>query len=391
MAGDLGGKPGLHGRIGAVIRALLAVAAAGALWTMTAGEAAAKPGDVWVADLGAVLRVDPAGQVHKVAGGPPLVSPSGLAFAPDGALLVADEGADKVFRVTREGEVSEFASGKPLDFPFGIDVSPSGTAFVADAQGPRVNGLILKLEGGKAVPFSSGAPFSDFTYGLEIAPSGTLFAADAEAGVLRINGSTGSAGVLSALPPLVDPAGLARAPDGTLYVTDYTFNGVIRVSRFGRTTPVVSSPLLSRTFDADVLPSGKLVVANVPELDGTGVGALYRVDPESGAVQLLAKKGIAFPYGVAVEPPSCGGRSATLPGTNLENAFAGSPFADVAALLRGDDRFNGMGGRDVVCGGAGNDRLVGGKGPDRLIGGKGRDICIGGPGPEKYKGCETKR
>ena len=120
-----------------------------------------------------------------------------------------------------------------------------------------------------------------------------------------------------------------------------------------------------------------------------GDGALFRVNPATGERTTLAS-GDPFvnPVGVAVEPPNCAGRPATIVGSNVKDVLVGSPFPDVIAALGGKDVVRAGGGKDFVCGGAGKDRLKGGAGKDRLLGGKGADRCIGGKGRDSGKGCE---
>ena len=92
------------------------------------------------------------------------------------------------------------------------------------------------------------------------------------------------------------------------------------------------------------------------------------------------------------EPATCGGRVATITGTDAAETIPGTPGPDVIAALGGDDVVKAGGGADLVCGGAGNDRLsgqggrdtlLGEDGKDRLNGGKKRDLCDGGNGRDR--------
>ncbi len=87
-------------------------------------------------------------------------------------------------------------------------------------------------------------------------------------------------------------------------------------------------------------------------------------------------------------PPNakCGGKAATIVGTNGKNTLVGTNKADVIAGLGGNDTIKGKGGKDIICGGKGKDKLIGGKGRDKLFGQAGRDILRGGPGRDKLKG-----
>jgi uncharacterized repeat protein (TIGR01451 family) len=103
--------------------------------------------------------------------------------------------------------------------------------------------------------------------------------------------------------------------------------------------------------------------------------------------------------------PTCGGREATIVGTDGNDVLVGTDKRDVIAALRGDDQVRGLGGKDLICGfggndllkgqaggdelrgGGGDDRLGGGSGDDLLRGGTGRDTCRGGPGRDVKRSC----
>lgn len=93
---------------------------------------------------------------------------------------------------------------------------------------------------------------------------------------------------------------------------------------------------------------------------------------------------------------ACGGRVATIVGTDRSETLRGTNRADVIDARGGADRILGRGGNDIICGGTGNDtvsgadgrdRLYGGAGRDALDGGAGRDTCDGGPGRDTTRSC----
>lgn len=107
----------------------------------------------------------------------------------------------------------------------------------------------------------------------------------------------------------------------------------------------------------------------------------------------------------APAPATCGGKEATIVGTDGDDVIVGTDKRDVIAALRGNDRVRGLGGNDIICGfggsdrlkgqggndvlrgGGGGDRLRGGAGNDLLRGGTGRDKCRGGPGTDVKRSC----
>ncbi len=380
------------GKIDFGLVATVGLAALAALAAVVPAVAAARPGDIYVADNdGRVLRVKrETGAVSIVASGAPLVNPSGIAFDPlTGKLLVSDEGADSIFLVNRKtGAVSPAApAGTPIDYPFGIARGAGGKIVFADANaGTGLGGALLRISGGSATVIDSGAPFGDDTYGLALAPSGRALMADDTAGVLSRT-AEGVTSVFASDPPLADATGLARAPDGTLYVADYGFGGIIRIKPNGDVLAFTAPGAIGEPYDADLLPSGDLAVPDA----ASATGAVYRVDHLNGNVSPITATGIGDAYGVAVEPTLCGGRFATLSGTNAADSFSGSRFGDRIAGLKGGDGLAGLRGADTLCGAQGGDTLRGGKGRDRLIGGPGHDVCVGGPGRDRFSGCEVRR
>lgn len=82
----------------------------------------------------------------------------------------------------------------------------------------------------------------------------------------------------------------------------------------------------------------------------------------------------------------CGGRVATIVGTEGDDTLLGTPDDDVIVGLGGDDVIRGFDGEDFICGGNGRDLLVGGQRKDRLWGGPGRDVLRGGQGKDRLYG-----
>ncbi|HEV3472095.1 MAG TPA: calcium-binding protein [Actinomycetota bacterium] len=70
---------------------------------------------------------------------------------------------------------------------------------------------------------------------------------------------------------------------------------------------------------------------------------------------------------------TCGGKQATMVGTDRADLMFGSQADEVFVGRGGRDVMHGGGGHDLICGNEGSDRLVGGAGSDRLWGGGGRD------------------
>lgn len=224
------------------------------------GVAVDTAGNVYIADTGnsCIRKVDPSGTVTRVAGGGAtttcttasvaattlqLSSPSGLALAPDGSLVVADTGRNCIRRIT--GATATLVAGGgttttctattltattvSLSAPIGVVVDPAGDVVVADTGRNcvrRVSGTsVTRVAGGGATTtctasttpaaLSLAAP-----EGVDIAADGSIVVAEATRRcVRRITSTTvtpvaltGAAGSSGDNGPAV--AALANTPSG---------------------------------------------------------------------------------------------------------------------------------------------------------------------------------
>jgi uncharacterized delta-60 repeat protein len=86
----------------------------------------------------------------------------------------------------------------------------------------------------------------------------------------------------------------------------------------------------------------------------------------------------------------CGGKRATIVGTNGRDKLKGTRRADVIVAVGGNDKVDGGGGNDLICGGNGNDSLKGGAGKDKVYGQAGKDSLSGGAGNDTLSGGAGK-
>jgi DNA-binding beta-propeller fold protein YncE len=406
------------------------------------GSASAQlnPGDIVVADrdADAVFKVDPnTGAVSVLAMGPPLLSPVGVTIDRDGNVLVVDQDAPVfeggVFKLIPGSAPSVFATSPLFSDPIGIAVDSAGRIVVSDTGADPAGlggntGAVFRFAPGTApAPLATSPLFVGPQYlAVDVHDQVTLADFDAVTGpgngtVFRIT-PAGAVSVFANSSSFVNPFGVAIAPDAQVLVADDSVivppnagsGTIFRVppggSLQGAPAALPGSPDFQRPEGVALDAEGRLVIAD-PEADPApmvGDGAIFRSVP--GTVPAVLARSALFqqPQGVAVVPPKCFGRFATIVGDPNANTLIGTPNRDVIVGMGGKDVLSGLQGNDLMCGGAGDDLLKGkngadklageagrdtlrgGKGKDRLVGGKGKDRLSGGKGKDKLKGGPGK-
>ncbi len=188
-------------------------------------------GRVYACDAGngEVVRWDPATRLVETFAERGLDTPNAMAFGPDGVLYVTCSGEDgdpAIVRVPPGGKAERWSEAVPA-YPNGCCVAPDGSFLVVvESQRPGVSRVPILADG------RAGEP-------VEIAP---LYD--------------------------TDPDGVALAEDGSLFVTLYRPDGIVKIAPDGSVTTVIDDHL-ARTFDAPtnlafVGPRlDRVVVANV--------------------------------------------------------------------------------------------------------------------------------
>jgi sugar lactone lactonase YvrE len=163
-------------------------------------------------------------------------------------------------------------------------------------------------------------------YDLAVERNGDLLVADLgqpnvkDGAVIRVNPYTGHQSLVSSGGLFFDPAGIAVAPDGSIYVIDNLFGPtggiVIRVDpRTGAQQLIASNfnapGLFDHSFGIAVDRDGSLIVANRSIAGGLPLGcglagSVLRVNPSNGTQSLLAGPSIlpnllSYPVGLAVD------------------------------------------------------------------------------------------
>ena len=194
-----------------------------------------------------------------------LSSPAGVAVASDGSLYIADALRHVIYKRTTAGVVSVFAgtlntpgyvnaTGTAARFnaPSALVFGASGDLYVSDTGNNRIRrittgGVVSLLAGNGTFSNVVNGPGASATFylpaGLAIAPDGSLFVADAGNFVLRRITLPG--GVVSTFDTnngaFDQPSGLAIAADGTLYVSDAGAHNIWRITPAGIATRIAGS------------------------------------------------------------------------------------------------------------------------------------------------------
>lgn len=223
-----------------------------------------------------IRALDRAGVIETVAGtgamqmggdGHPattaqLEQPTDVAAMPDGSLLIADGGNNRIRRVAPDGTMSTFAGGGPLDGggccdskgrgdggpavgaslydPLAVAVAPDGTVYISESARVRAvdpGGRISTFAGSIGGFSGDGGPATAGQLarpaGLQVARDGSLLIADPyNARVRRVD----AAGTISTLQQFnsYDGSDVAEGPDGKVYVA--VFGNVVRLEGDGTYT-----------------------------------------------------------------------------------------------------------------------------------------------------------
>jgi DNA-binding beta-propeller fold protein YncE len=221
-----------------------------------------------VAPLPDWLSAAPAQLIPSVAIAPTsAVTPQDLAVAPDGSLLVADEGAGRVLRYSAQGQllgaIGAAGSGPgQLTEPVGVAVDPAGNVYVSDFGADAIdefsaNGSFLRAWG------ASGSDPGQFDHPAGIAwnePTQQLDVVDAANDRLEAFSAVGQLAWSTSPDPdspayLTRARGIAIAPDGAIAVAEADLNAP-RVVLFGPNGTYLAATSDTLRYDPYADPTG---------------------------------------------------------------------------------------------------------------------------------------
>src|SRR5690606_30042329 len=195
-----------------------------------------------------ILKIDDAGAVTVAADG--LETPSGIAVAPDGNILIADTGANDIKTLSPDGSLRPLtlvdpalatenapAPEKSFRGPIGIAAAEDGTIFVADTYNDRIRkitpaGEVTTIAGGTRGFADGTGELAMFDTPLGIAVwHDKLLVADSGNRALRVVEPDGKVWTLVGGPEnrgmrdgllasatLSHPTAVAVAPNGVIYI-----------------------------------------------------------------------------------------------------------------------------------------------------------------------------
>jgi hypothetical protein len=166
------------------------------------GLAQGRGGTVLVSSPSGIVRV-PGRQRASTASAGPVVE------LPNGAIVYAD--ANDAARIEAGGAVHQFGLG--LETPHGLAVTPDGDVVIADSGHNRL--LRLDPRGGGAVVIATGLALP---FGIAAEGDGGLLVAEYSAGRLTRIAPTGARQTVAT--GLRRPYAIARTPDGSVYVVE---------------------------------------------------------------------------------------------------------------------------------------------------------------------------
>ena len=243
------------------------------------------------------------------------------------AILRANPATGAVTEVSRNGP-----QGRLFVHPYDLAVERDGSLLVVDTGNfvvdPRTrvaDGAVIRVDpaSGRQSLVSRGGALID-PAGIAIAAGGAVYVvenvgSDGTPGVIRINPRTGAQTRVAEGGALCNPFGVALEPGGSLVVSDYgdlvdaggnpvidcpqSSGSLVRVPTDGSAPALLSSgTLLGSPFGVTVAAGGRVVVANEKSV----AAGLAAVNPITGALSVLtpnlAYDALRFPQRVAQAP-----------------------------------------------------------------------------------------
>ncbi|MDG4555808.1 MAG: hypothetical protein P9F19_00210 [Candidatus Contendobacter sp.] len=325
--------------------------------------AVAPDGGVLIADAGnhRIRRVDPGGRIATVAGtgedgfagdgGPAtqaqLHSPTAVAVAPDGGILIADTGNRVIRRIGPDGRITTVAG---FYWDGGAGIAPAQRA----SGGATTTALGLDGDGGPATQARLSSPRS-----VAAARDGSVLIADPEAQVIRrvspdgmitTFAGTGEAGFAGDGGPATQaqlnyPTAVIVAPDGGVWIADAGNHRIRRVGADGRIATMAGTGVAGGFGEGDGGSATEAPLANPHHLALTRDGALLIAEGGDARIRRVGSDGIITTWAgsvLGIGDPDEGGLAARAV-FSLLGGLAVAPDGGVLVAEAGTDRVRRIG------------------------------------------------
>jgi sugar lactone lactonase YvrE len=303
----------------------MSLALAAFVFVALAGPAPAQvlnAGDLLVVDnlvftnfTAGVTRITPAGVGSPLSTflspGGALNAPSAVVAAPGGGVYVTDVNSGLVIRIDpATGTQSVLPTGTALGQPSALAAVPDGTLLVADMVGYQGAPTIWRLNPAttqlaRVSSYIDNGPLITIPTGVARAADGTIYVSDSDHGVIRVNPLTGAQSVVApgfVLGGVGSLAGLTFGPDGDLYLAvglDIV-TGLPGVTRLDPATGIATP--ISFTNQFIISPTGIAVAADGTVFVSDGQNGIVRVDPLTGNETIFGSGYAIEPAGLAFVP-----------------------------------------------------------------------------------------
>lgn len=226
-----------------------------------------------------------------------LRNPAGLAFEPQGGVVIVESGAQRLRRVAR-GTISAYLADAlrsyPLYSPTGIAFDTTGNMYLADA---RATGALKRSPQGTvtALAVSGRAVAADPRGGAAYAWNNAVYRVDA-ANKITLAAGTGAGlgeitgdGASAEMARLQAPAAVAYDREGNLYIADERAHRIRRVTPAGLITTVAGNGRAAYSGDGGPADKASLNAPRGIAFDANGF--LYVADSGNNAVRLISPSG----------------------------------------------------------------------------------------------------
>jgi len=266
-----------------------------------------------------------------------LRNPAGLAFEPQGGLVIVESGSQRLRRVAR-GTVSAYLSdalrNHPLYSPTGIAFDAAGNLYLADARAtgalkrtPQGEVTALAVSGRSVAADPRGGAYyawNTSVYRVDAANKVTLTAGAAAGTIGELTGDGGPAETAR----LLSPSAVAYDRDGNLYIADERAHRIRRVTRSGVITTIAGTGKAAFSGDGGQASKAGLNAPRGLAFDADGY--LYVADSGNHAIRKIWPSGlITSVAGNGFKGSAGDGGPASAALLNAPSAVAVDPNGDI--------------------------------------------------------------